>query len=331
MNDLISVIVPVYKVEKYLNQCVDSIINQTYTNLEIILVDDGSPDNCGKICDEYAKKDSRIKVIHKENGGLSDARNIGTSMAMGEFLTYIDSDDNISLNYVEYLYDLIKKEDEIMFSACGVQVVRNPTEISQITAINDKYVILNEKQAFENMLYDKGLYLSAWGKLFKTEFIKKYKFPKGKVYEDTAVIYYWIYDAKKIAYGEGKCYFYINRENSISNQKNFNQNEMDYIENTNKMLNFIISKYSELEKPVNRFYLYSNFRELRILLFSKIKNEDMEMNIWNNIKKTRMNVIKDINIPKRDKIAIIISFFGKKTFKFCWKLYCLKTHRMEKR
>ena len=107
MEELISVVVPVYNVEKYIDKCINSIINQTYKNLEIILVDDGSPDNCGNICDEYAKKDNRIIVIHKENGGLSDARNTGIEVSKGKYITFIDSDDYISDNYVSFLYNLI--------------------------------------------------------------------------------------------------------------------------------------------------------------------------------------------------------------------------------
>ena len=103
---LISVIIPVYKVEKYLNKCVDSVLNQTYKNLEIILVDDGSPDKCPEICDEYAKKDDRIKIIHKQNGGLSDARNVGIEKSTGEYITFIDSDDYVDSNYIEQLYKL---------------------------------------------------------------------------------------------------------------------------------------------------------------------------------------------------------------------------------
>ena len=107
-NSLISVIIPVYKVEKYLSKCVESIINQTYKNLEIILVNDGSPDNCGEICDEYAKKDSRIKVIHKENGGLSDARNAGIEIASGQYIAFVDSDDYIASNMYERMYETKK-------------------------------------------------------------------------------------------------------------------------------------------------------------------------------------------------------------------------------
>ena len=106
---LISVIIPVYKVEQYLDRCLNSVVNQTYKNLEIILVDDGSPDNCPKMCDEWAEKDNRVKVFHKENGGLSDARNYGTERCNGLFLTYVDSDDYIDTDYVSYLYDLLHR------------------------------------------------------------------------------------------------------------------------------------------------------------------------------------------------------------------------------
>ena len=116
---LISVIVPIYNVEKYLDRCVDSIINQTYKNLEIILVDDGSPDNCPQMCDDYAKKDSRIKVVHKENGGLSDARNVGMEVATGEYVSFIDSDDYISLDFYETLLETIVDNDSDIVE-CGV-------------------------------------------------------------------------------------------------------------------------------------------------------------------------------------------------------------------
>ena len=120
-NELVSVIVPVYKVEKYLRECIDSIISQTYRNLEIILVDDGSPDNCGQICEEYAKRDSRITVYHKENGGLSDARNYGIARSHGEFLTFVDSDDVIKVNFVETLLGLIHKYDADIATSSYVQ------------------------------------------------------------------------------------------------------------------------------------------------------------------------------------------------------------------
>ena len=158
MEDLITVIVPVFKVEKYLEKCVKSICCQTYKNLEIILVDDGSPDNCGKMCDKYAKSDKRIKVIHKENGGLSDARNAGIKMATGKYIAFVDSDDYVSNDYIEYMYKILKKENA-KISICELQIVWKNTTIENNK--ENKVQKLTSKQALENLLYSQGIDVSA--------------------------------------------------------------------------------------------------------------------------------------------------------------------------
>ena len=160
-NDLISIIIPVYKVEKYLEKCIESVLKQTYTNLQIILVDDGSPDNCGKICDEYAKKDSRIEVIHKANGGLSDARNVGISKAKGRYIGFVDSDDYIKEDMYEILLNLIKKyelENQIekakqrkVWLNCGGFITIDPTEALVAIDVNSgKYT---GKNTLEETVY----------------------------------------------------------------------------------------------------------------------------------------------------------------------------------
>ena len=171
-KDLISVIVPVYKVEKYLEKCIESVLKQTYTNLQIILVDDGSPDNCGKICDEYAKKDSRIEVIHKINGGLSDARNVGINRANGRYIGFVDSDDYIKEDMYEKLINLIKEYDADI-SICnlydvidGKEYVRNKDNgIHEYSRID----ILKE------ILLDKNIQSYAWNKLYKKELFDEIK------------------------------------------------------------------------------------------------------------------------------------------------------------
>lgn len=147
-EDLISVIVPVYKVEKYLHRCVDSIINQTYKNLEIILVDDGSPDNCPKICDEYAQKDQRIKVIHKKNAGISEARNAGLEIAQGEFVAFVDSDDYIDSTMYEKMLLLAQKEKNDLV-LCGFKKV---SEDGKIENFNEK--IMQEEIDFTHGIPD---------------------------------------------------------------------------------------------------------------------------------------------------------------------------------
>ena len=166
MEDLITVIVPVYKVEKYIRRCIESIINQTYRNLEIILVDDGSPDDCGKICDEYAKKDNRIKVIHKENGGLSDARNKALDLANGKYVIFVDSDDYIEKNAIGYLYKLIQKYNTDI--AIGlVNSIYDGEKNSILKNKESNIKVYNKEQALETMLYNTEFTNMACNKHYK--------------------------------------------------------------------------------------------------------------------------------------------------------------------
>lgn len=193
-NPLITVIVPVYKVENYLDQCVESIINQTYKNLEIFLVDDGSPDTCPKMCDDYGAKDPRIKVIHKENGGLSDARNAGTNVATGEYIAFIDSDDCIHEKYIEILHRLIEENDADI-SVCNN--IRFVDKLPPITTEIEKVKVLSNTEAMKNMFYQKEFEFFAHSKMYKAEIAKKFLYPKGRLYEDVFTTYKMLFDAKK--------------------------------------------------------------------------------------------------------------------------------------
>ena len=326
-NDLISIVIPVYNVEKYLEKCIKSIINQTYKNLEIIIVDDGSPDNCPKMCDEFARKDKRIKVIHKENGGLSDARNAGINIAKGKYITFIDSDDYISNDYVEYMYNLIKIYNA-QIATCEVEIVYLEKERTYNTEYIENIEVLNPRDFFYNMLFAKKSDVTACAKLYETRLFEKIRYPKGIVYEDTATTYKLIEECEKIVTGNKKCYFYFTRPNSISKISGFNSNELDYIKNTNEMLEYLKNKYPDLEQAIDRFDLYANFRILRLLLFTKPRNKEMEKDIFKKIKNKRIKVLKYKDTPKRDKIAIILSFFGLSIFKFSWYIYSKKTNRI---
>lgn len=325
MNDLISVIIPVYKVEKYLEKCINSVCNQTYKNLEIILVDDGSPDNCGKLCDEYAKKDNRIIVIHKKNGGLSDARNVGIKIATGEYIAFVDSDDYVSNDYIEYMYEMIKKENA-QISICGILQVWKNTKIENQE--HKKYLKLNTESALENLLYSEGIEIAAYGKLYSKNLWDNICFPKGKVYEDTAIMYKLFDKADVIVYGDKKCYYYISRFGSISKQQCYNKNEEDYIKHTNEMLKYIEKKYPQLSLAVQRFKVYARFRILRMLIFTKPRNDKMEYKIITDIKENQVSVLKNNRVPKRDKIAIILLNFGLPVFKTFWILYTKITGRI---
>ena len=175
-SDLISVIVPVYKVEKYLNKCVQSIVNQTYKNLEIILVDDGSPDNCPEMCDEWAKKDSRIKVIHQENAGLAEARNSGISVATGEFFMFIDSDDHAEPDMIELLLNL-SMEYNADVSSCGFYFDYENDNKAEACDFSDEIRIADINERIIDLLTG-GFSGTVWNKLYRADAVKSILFDK---------------------------------------------------------------------------------------------------------------------------------------------------------
>ncbi len=206
----ISVIVPIYKVEKFLNRCIDSILAQTFKNFDLILVDDGSSDNCPKICDDYAKKDKRVKVIHKKNGGLSEARNFGIDYALetdSEYITFIDSDDWVDANYLRFLYDSVN--DNCFISVCDFHKTSDfnidTNDVNVFNLINpEDFWVQNQINA-----------TVAWGKLYKKSLFNDVRFPVGKLHEDEFTTYKLLFSCKKIAYVSNKLYYYFLREESI--------------------------------------------------------------------------------------------------------------------
>lgn len=251
---LISIIIPVYKVEKYLEKCIQSVINQTYENLQIILVDDGSPDNCGKICDEYAKKDHRIEVIHKSNGGLSDARNKGLEMAKGEYIGFVDSDDYIEADMYEVLYNLLKQYNADV-SICNFYTV-SQGKISIKNADNgiNEY---NRIEILKEILLDKNIQSYAWNKLYKKELFDEIKYPIGKKYEDIGTTFYLLEKCNKIVVTGKSEYYYINRQDSIVN--NVTESTItDYIE-------LIMQRYDYIEENIKELSSYNKDYLKRIL------------------------------------------------------------------
>jgi len=216
MDEKISVIVPVYNVEQYLERCVDSIINQTYKNLEIILVNDGSTDNSGQLCDELAKKDDRIRVIHKENGGLSDARNVGIDEAEAELIGFIDSDDYIDEDMYEVLMSNLTKANADL-SMCGHYDVFNGVIPNQVENIEVK--LLSPSQAINMVMEAKVMSVTAVNKLYKKDLFNDLKFEIGKIAEDAFIMIKLLDKCQTIVATNEKKYYYIHRENSITTQK----------------------------------------------------------------------------------------------------------------
>lgn len=243
---IVSVIIPIYKVEKFLRICLESVINQTYKNLEIILVDDGSPDNCGEICDEYASKDSRIKVIHKENGGLSDARNAGIEVATGEYITFVDSDDFLFLNMVEILYQLCKK-NRAEFSMCQCVHCTEKDEkfMMEKSEIQEKIEIFEEKEKMKAYMVSKKIDTVVWKKMYAKRLFDNIRFPKGKLHEDTFVMHLLIESANKVVITNEYGYVYRINPESIMN-RNFSSKRLDAIEAHVEKKDFMEKNYPEL-------------------------------------------------------------------------------------
>lgn len=245
MNDLISVIIPVYKVEKYLCRCVDSVLEQTYTNMEIILVDDGSPDNCPVMCDEYARQDSRVKVIHQENAGLSGARNAGIDMAQGQWLAFVDSDDYLAADFLERLYQACVDTGSSL-SVCRWEYVRGETIPEHGTGETRVYT---GREMLANLYVPDGAYfVVAWNKLYRKELFEDIRYPLGRIHEDEATTYR-IYDkVKKAAYVDRSLYGYFVTPVSIT--RGFNPKRMDWVTAVAERLDFFEQKgYTELMVP----------------------------------------------------------------------------------
>lgn len=205
MQPLLSVIIPIYNVEKYLRRCIDSVIKQTYNNLEIILVDDGSPDNSGSICDEYARKDQRIKVIHQENAGLSGARNSGISVANGDFITFVDSDDWIDKDMYSQMLQYQRNNDLDIICADTYLVKFSKTEFRPLF---ESDLVFKGRDALNLILIGK-IDNAAWNKIYRTSIFGDIRYPSRRIYEDVATTYKVFAKASKIGYLKKPFYYYF--------------------------------------------------------------------------------------------------------------------------
>ena len=210
----ISIIVPVYKVEKYLDKCVESIVNQTYKNLEIILVDDGSPDTCPQLCDKWKEKDERIKVIHKQNGGLSDARNFGIEASTGELIMFVDSDDYLDVTICEKLLSLLE-QNNADFSMCACKKVFENKEV--VLETFEPLVRVYDKEMVIDQMYNMQIpfLMTAWAKLYKKEIFEKIRYPKGKLHEDEFIIHEILHKTNCFVVTNEQLYYYLQRGSSI--------------------------------------------------------------------------------------------------------------------
>ena len=304
-DKLISIIVPVYNVEKYLKKCVYSILNQSYKNLEVILVNDGSTDNSGKICDELSREDSRINVYHKDNGGLSDARNYGVAKANGEYVGFVDSDDYIDQYMYENLYKAIRKYNT-QIAECGITRVYKNNKLRPHYDGEEYSLVVDREGYLKEYLENRKVYGAAVCKLLSIDLAKVLKFPDGKVYEDVFYTLELLKKVDKYTLISGNYYYYYIRGNSITT-KTFSSRDMDYIEIIDKIGEYTLNNYSKLKE---KLFIRQGFAYLSIF------NQIIQLNDYRQIpeysiligklKNIRSNIIFNKLAPKSLKIAIIL-------------------------
>lgn len=270
MSETISVIIPVYNVEKYLNKCVDSVISQTYKDLQIILVDDGSTDGSSKICDEYAKADIRISVIHKQNGGLSSARNAGMEIVEGDYITFLDSDDYVSPTVYEELYKIIKSQDS---DSIACTCIRRVDEAGNLYKKNDPH---SKPSSTSNTEYLRELLLhigdvSVCSKLFPRKMLKNKHFEEEKLNEDLLFMVELIPSFKTIVYTGTVGYYYLVRDNSTSS--GYGKAVEDMASNAVYVSKKVENEYPEFKEEAHRFSLYQNMAYL-LLVPHKLRNKE---------------------------------------------------------
>ena len=286
-KDLISVIIPVYNVEKYLIRCVDSVVNQTYKNLEIILVNDGSTDSSGILCDKLAKNDARIKVIHKENGGLSDARNIGQQESKGVYIIFVDSDDYVHVDMINSLYEQITNENADV-SMCGVMNVYLNSQNPQC-ADTELYFTCEKKEFLKEYLIGERIPGSICNKLLKRSVANKLKFPVGKIYEDAFYHYDLISVAEKFVVNTKPYYYYYHRGGSITT-KPFKNKDLVYIDIYKKYYELILENYEDLKEEGFFRFAYSYFFILDKMLIEE--NYSLFEEYDNIVKFLKRNAVK---------------------------------------
>ncbi|MCR4759011.1 MAG: glycosyltransferase [Oscillospiraceae bacterium] len=299
----IDVIVPIYKVERYLRRCVDSLLAQTFRDFTVILVDDGSPDGCPAICDEYAAKHENIIAVHKENGGLSDARNYGMKFSKAELITFIDSDDYVNEDYLKHLYDVYAatKADVVISSFKRVYLDQDDNEL-RTTVAPFKKGTLSRDSALCQLCYEYQYSSFAWAKLYKRELVLKNPYPVGKYFEDSFTTYKILAASKKVACTGCSDYYYIQREGSIQHHA-FEPKHYDLVIAAGEMMQFF--EKGDYPQSVITAAAYKLCKSCHITLRHAAESEQFLM----YYKKCRAlfapylkYVLRDHNVKRKDKL-----------------------------
>ncbi len=300
---MISIIIPVYKVEQWLPKCVDSLLTQTYEDLEIILVDDGSPDGCGRICDDYATRDSRVRVIHKENAGVAMARNDGLDIAKGEYISFVDSDDWMGENAYELLINAMQKYNADCVVGSCVNMIDDGENLTPDKKKTSKERCMSSREVMKHVLLDRS---AVWNRLFKREIFDEIRFPIGRVNDDEFVALRAYEKCDKIVFLADDTYYYRIRANSITTAK-FSVRNMDMYYNSLDNLEFIKSTAPELEEAAMAkvvktcLYCYHNLRKCK-----DVSMKELRTTTKGDVRKLRQEAMKNQYVPLQYKILAAV-------------------------
>lgn len=300
--DKVAIIVPVYNAEEFLKYSVESMLNQTYSNLEIVLVNDGSTDKSGLLCDEYAQKDSRVKVVHVDNGGQSRARNIGVKNTTADWVMFLDSDDYYEKITVEYLVALRDKFNVDMAATTVVEVRSYEVKDALDRVDLEEATVLDRETALEEMFYGNTVGTHPGGKLYKKEIVEKYPFPEGLYYEDLAIAYEHINSCEKIAIGKHNLYKYYRRTGSIVNSK-FNPKILDFFKAMDLNFDYIKRDFpnnSSMRTAANSRYVLNGLHVVNAMLKSNMTAELKKQR--KEFSKYWKDVIKNPRVIKKNKV-----------------------------
>lgn len=307
----ISIIVPIYNVEKYLKRCVDSILNQSFKDYELILVNDGSTDSCGKICDEYKKLDDRVRVIHKKNGGLSDARNVGIDYSECEFVSFIDSDDYIAEDMYEVLYNNLENENADI-SVCGYYRCLNGRNISKFK--ENEYFVVNGKEALKLVLEDKKISVEACTKIYRKSLFNDTRYPIGKLSEDAFTTPTILSKANIVVGTTAPKYYYEIREDSITNSV-FKKKDLNVIEAYKHNFDLVMRDFPDLKDQAVFRYYWAHACVLKKMVLSKdFKDFDEYNKVVRSMRKGTIKIIKNPLFSKQRKFSVIVLLFSKKLY-----------------
>lgn len=299
----ISIIVPVYKVEKYLRHCLDSIADQSFTDFEVILIDDGSPDNCGGICDEYAKKDPRFRVIHQENGGISDARNAGLKVVTGKYIGFVDSDDFIEPEMYAVLYRMIQEENADI-AVCGVYNCYGSKRTVSYSA--KETFVCDGKQALAIMLEGKKMPATIWNKLYRKELFHNREFLKGKTYEDAFLLPSLLLAADKVAVTTEPFYDYWHRMDSITTCT-YSESAWDVIDAYEYTYKEVLNHCPEaLSAAAFRLYRAYFLVMDRMLLMSDYKNIEKYPLVVSYLKQNWKEIVRCVYFSKGRRASAFV-------------------------